>query len=149
MKKKIVLMITMLIFILCSISLAQEVGDRWPENFDFMLGDYSVEIKECLDSEAGIEFNYKNVLLDGENVCLVGEIIISQEITVKNIILSAVIFNEDKIILKILDLINTKPDKNIIKFKHIYPSTTDYRYIIFSVVISINTEKKKFKVDGV
>lgn len=149
MKKKIVLMITMLIFILCSVSLAQEVGDRWPENFDFMLGDYSVEIKECLDSEAGIEFNYKNVLLDGENVCLVGEIIISQEITVKNIILSAVIFNEDKIILKILDLINTKPDKNIIKFKHIYPFTTDYRYMIFSVVMSINTEKKKFKVDGV
>lgn len=149
MKKKIILIVMILLFTLCSISLAQKVGERWPENFDFMLGDYSVEIEEHLNTDIGIIFSFKNVLLDDVNVCLVGEVIIPPAMIVESISLTAVVFNEDKIILKILDIIDIKPDENVIKFKHAYPFTTDYRYIVFSTIIRVKREKEKSKSEGV
>jgi len=149
MKKKIILMITIFTIVLCSTAFATTVGERWPENFDFMLGNYSVEIEEKLTTDAGIDCSFKNVLLDNENVCLVGEIIIKPGIIVKNISLTAIVLNENKIILKILDVINMKPKENIIKFKYNYPFTVDYKYIIFSTVINVKRAKGKSKLKGV
>jgi len=109
----------------------------YPENRQYSLMTYEIGVETTVVTDVDVEFTFINFYKDNKKVLTKGVFIIDPIYRVEFLKVQYVLVNKDKRIVKVIDLLNDKSRKNIVRFTHVYPYSPDYEYCVFHIVIDV------------
>ncbi len=109
----------------------------YPEDREYALGIYEIGVENTIITDSGLEITFKNTHMGDGTVLTNGTFVIDPIYRVKMIVAQYVLVNKDKRVVRVLNIVNDKSGKNIVRFSHTYPYTPDYEYCVFHIKFDV------------
>lgn len=120
----------------------------YPKDKHHALSPFEIGVEERIVADKHIEFTFKNTLEENDIVLTEGIFVIAPDLTVDTIQVQYILVNNDKQIVRVVDVLDEENPDNLIRFSVTYPYDTEYEYCVFHIKVMLNKIDQQEVIDN-